>query len=421
MATAGLPLAGVFGAMRASAFSGPEGEKTAGADMAPPVPGTLPDKGSFILGSDDIYFNSGSQHPVSKGARLAIDNYYASRMRDPDLGDYRLQNNGPLEKFARLMNADISELTYVQSTTTGEQMVLKALGLPDGKSHIITDTLHFFGSLPLYAEMEKQGNKVTWLRERDGRIDLEDMRKALKGGAKLVSLSLVSTINGFQHDLKAVCDMAHAAGAYVYADIIHAAGCVPVDLHASGVDFAATASYKWLMGDFGLGFLYVRKQVQDDLKRTNYGYYGMNAFAPHIYPFDEPGDTIVDYGFSPNAAGQFALGTYSHSVVAQLNHSLDYIQALGVENIQTHAQAITSYLKQALPELGYTLYTPLDAQTPMVSCVLEDARTKLGALMKAHNISLSISKNRFRFSVSVFNTLDEAKHVVEVLKKAAAG
>ena len=59
------------------------------------------------------------------------------------------------------------------------------------------------------------------------------MRRAVRPGTKLVALSLVSTINGFEHDLKAVCDIAHAAGAYVFADIIHAAGCVPLDLHAA--------------------------------------------------------------------------------------------------------------------------------------------------------------------------------------------
>ena len=79
--------------------------------------------------------------------------------------------------------------------------------------------------------------------------------------------------NGFQHDLKAVCDLAHAHGAYVYADIIQAAGAVPIDVRASGVDFAAAATYKWLMGDFGLGFLYVREDLLDAvIQRPHWSY-----------------------------------------------------------------------------------------------------------------------------------------------------
>ncbi|TNE66583.1 MAG: aminotransferase class V-fold PLP-dependent enzyme [Alphaproteobacteria bacterium] len=378
------------------------------------LPTTLPDRESFLQ-DDRVYLNSGSQHPMSLGARDAVARYFASRTRAPGTEEYHLDSEGPIRKFAKLVNADEDEITYVQSTTAGEQMVLKALGLPDEKAHIVTDTLHFFGSLPLYEEMERQGTRVTWVRERDGRIELDDIEAAVKGGATLVALSLVSTINGFEHDLKAVCDIAHAAGAYVYADIIHAAGCVPVDLHASGVDFAASASYKWLMGDFGLGFLYVRKDVQDKLKRINFGYYGMSAFRPHVYPFDEPGDTIADYAFQQSAAGWFALGTHSHAVIAQLDHSLDYILGVGVEAIQAHAQTLTDYLKQELPKRGYTLYTPMESRTPMVTCVYENARAALSPKFKEAGISLSVSQNRFRASMSVFNTMDDMDRLLAAL------
>lgn len=377
----------------------------------------LPDTESF-LSDGSVYLNAGSVHPMSVGAKAAVDAYFASRFRTPESKGYRLDSRGPIAKFAKLVGVDTDEITYVQSTTTGEQMILKALGLPDQKAHIVTDTLHFFGSLPLYEEMAKQGTRVSWIKERDGRIHLEDMEKALKEGATLVSLSLVSTINGFEHDLRAVCDMAHAAGAYVYADIIHAAGCVPVDLHTSGVDFAACASYKWLMGDFGLGFLYVRKDVQKKLTRTNYGYYGMSMFEPHIYPFDEPGNTIADYAFQDNAAGHFALGTHSHAVIAQLNYSLDYILGVGVENIQAHAQNLIGYLKEELPKLGYTLFTPLEARTPMVTCLFENARQALSTKLKEAGIQTTVSKHRFRPSVSVFNTMDDIEKLLTALKSA---
>jgi selenocysteine lyase/cysteine desulfurase len=258
---------------------------------------------------------------------------------------------------------------------------------------------------------------VTWVRDRDGRIRIEDMKKAIRKGTKLVALSLVSTINGFEHDLKSVCDIAHANGALVYADIIHAAGCVPVDLHASGVDFAACATYKWLMGDFGLGFLYVRKDIQPQMKRVNYGYYGMSKFQPHIYPLDPPGGAIADYGFQENATGLFALGTHSHTVVAILNRSLDYIHSLGVREIQKHAQSLTDRLKKELPKRGYALMTPNESKTPMVACVCADARKSLSAPLKEANVKITSSTNRFRVSVSVFNGMDDIDRLMAVLPK----
>ena len=93
------------------------------------------------------------------------------------------------------------------------------------------------------------GVDVTWVQDRDGVVHPEDIQKALRKDTKLIALSLVAMHNGFEQDLKAVCDIAHANGTLVYADIIQAAGAIPIDVKARGVDFAACSSYKWLMGD----------------------------------------------------------------------------------------------------------------------------------------------------------------------------
>lgn len=377
----------------------------------------LPFKEGFAV-SSVTYLDSGSQHPLSLGALDQARRYLAYRTFDAEAAAFDRPDRQVLEKYARLVNADVDEVAFVQSTTTAEQMFLKALDIPASGGHIVTDTLHFFGSLPLYAEMEKQGMEVTWVRERDGRIPLEEMRKAIRPGTRLVALSLVSTINGFQHDLKAICDMAHEVGALVYADIIHAVGCVPVDLHASGVDLAAGASYKWLMGEFGLGFLYVRRDMLPKLKRVNYGYYGMNAFQSHIYPFDPPGDTIVDYGFRDDATGSFALGTHAHTPIAILDHSLDYLLNTGVENIQAHAQTLVGRLKDELPERGFQLMTPAESQTPMVACLAQNARETVGPRLKEAGIRISVSRNRFRASVSVFNDMDDIDKLLAALGRA---
>jgi selenocysteine lyase/cysteine desulfurase len=231
------------------------------AQPAASMPISLPDKASFAA-TPIAYFDSASTHPVSLGAKAAADAYLGGRTLDPAASAKKpVDRAAVLARFAALVHADPDEVTWVQSTTMGEQAVLRALGYPHRRGRIVTDTLHFYASFPMYQEMAKQGVDVAWVKARDGRIPMEDMARAITPGTTLVCVSQVSTYNGFEHDLKAICDLAHAAGALVYADIIHAAGAVPVDLHGSGVDFAACATYKWLMGDFGLGFLYARRGI----------------------------------------------------------------------------------------------------------------------------------------------------------------
>ncbi|HVN42787.1 MAG TPA: aminotransferase class V-fold PLP-dependent enzyme, partial [Steroidobacteraceae bacterium] len=348
------------------------------------------------------YLDSGSQHPLSLGARRSLERYLAKRALDP-AANYPLPEDAVREKFARLINADPEEIAYVPSTTAGEHLVIKGLGLPARGTHVVTDTLHFFGSFYLYQEMAKRGVEVTWLRPVDGRISLEAVERAVRRGTRLVALSAVSTYNGFEHDVKHVCEIAHAKGALVYADIVHAAGCIPFDVKATGVDFAACASYKWLMGDFGLGFLYVRRDLWERFQRSQWGYYALEQFQTHVYPFDPPGSNVADYATEKGATGLVALGTHSHTCIAMLDHSLDYLLATGVERIQAHAQTLTGVLKQELPRLGYALATPPESRAPIVTCVLEGAREKLFAKLDAAKIRITIAKNRFRVTPSVFN------------------
>jgi selenocysteine lyase/cysteine desulfurase len=361
-----------------------------------------------------VYLDSGTMHPVPLPAKASVDAYFQSRaeMREWSSHDTEMRIKAA---FARLINAAPEDLAFVQSTTAGEQSIVDALDLPAAKGSVVTDTLHFFGSFWLYDQIASQGVDVRWIRPTGGRIDPDAYEKAIGPDTRLVSLSLVSTYNGFEHDLKRICEIAHAHGALVYADIIHAAGTVPIDVKASGVDFAATASYKWLMGDFGLGFLYVRPDRLARLKRKRFGYYQLDGFKPHVYPYDEPGETIADMTPRADAEGLFAMGTHSHAVMAQLDWSLAKLLELGVGRIMAHRQPLLRRLHEALPAKGYEVVTPRDSRSPLFTCVLPDAHGKLSEPLNRAGVAITLSRNRFRICPSWFNSLDDIERLIAAL------
>jgi selenocysteine lyase/cysteine desulfurase len=364
-----------------------------------------------------VCLDSGTMHPVPLPAKASVDAYLQSRaeMREWSSHDVEVRIKSA---FARLINAAPDDLAFVQSTTAGEQSIVDALDLPAAGGSVVTDTLHFFGSFWLYDQLAKQGVDVRWLRPKEGRIDPNAYEKAIGPDTRLVSLSLVSTYNGFEHDLKRVCEIAHAHGALVYADIIHAAGTVPIDVKASGVDFAASASYKWLMGDFGLGFLYVRPDRLARLKRKRFGYYQLEAFTPHVYPFDPPGDTIADMTPRADVEGMFAGGTHSHAVMAQLDWSLARLLELGVENIMAHRQPMLRRLHEALPAKGYEVVTPRECRSPLLTCVLADAYKRLSEPLSRAGVGITLSRNRFRICPSWFNSMDDIERLIDAFPAA---
>lgn len=374
---------------------------------------SLPDKTSFEKMAI-TYLNSASQHPISLRSSAAVETYLAKRRLHPDAPGGRHDSNLPLENFAKLINAEFDEVAYVQSTSAGEQAIVRALGFPHSGGHIVTDVLHFPGSRATYDGLARMGMDVTRIEERAGRIELEDIKKALRPDTKFIALSLVAMENGFMHDLTAVCDIAHENGTLVYADIIQGAGTVPINVKESGVDFAACSSYKWLMGDFGVGFVYASKSAQDHLTQSNFGYFGLNT----------PRDGIAaeearrNYGFPKSASGHFAIGTRSFTGVAILTQSLEYILELGIENIHAHSQSMTDRLKEELPKMGVALWTPLDSRGPMVVGKMENAAGILRPRLDAAKIQISVYPDRFRISPSVFNDMDDIERLLDVVKSA---
>jgi len=383
---------------------------------ARPIPDTtLPAKERFAI--QGTYLNAAYTHPMSRASADAARRFLDNRMVNGNgtgvnMGADRQQARA---SFARLINASPDDLAWVPSTMVGENLVVSGLGLPGSRSRVVTDAYHFDGSLYLYQQLAKQGLDLTILPPHNNRIDLNDLDRAIKPGTRLVAVSLVSTINGFQHDLKAVCELAHARGAMVYADIIQAAGAVPIDVKASGVDFCACSTYKWLMGDFGVGFLYVRPDRLAQLKRTLYGYRQLASYQFHAFPFDPPGAGPFESEARPDTAGHIEVGTLGNEAVAALVPSLEYLVSTSVDRIQQYRQPMIERLQTALPEFGYAPMTPRNSTSPIVSFAYADA-ARLKPRLDRASINIQLYEHRFRISPSFYNDMADIEKLIDALK-----
>jgi selenocysteine lyase/cysteine desulfurase len=406
--------------MGAAALSGMASGIGSSAAQPPlnPVSATLPLRNEFRTREFEVCLNNARWHPMSNGSRQAVIDYLDYKQRGiwnpPDLSS-AIQHDVKLA-YAKLIRAEVSELAYVNSTTAGESLFVSTLGFPQVSGNIVTDALHFEGSLYLYDALKKQGTEVRVVRPQQWRISIAELARAIDKNTRLVAISHVSFINGFEHDVKAICDLAHAQGALVYVDAVQATGAIPIDVRASGVDAIGSASYKWLMGDMGIGFLYVRQDVIPRLKRTQFGYRQLAEFEYHAFPWDPPGPFPVDWKQSEDAAGLFEIGTYDNATIAALSYSLPLIQTLGVEKIQAHTQALLAPLRTELPKLGYPCITPKDSSGPIASFLVSDPKKTAAALNKAR-VDLSQSRGRIRISPSIYNDEND----VEKLLTALAG
>ena len=410
------------GGLAAAAMLRPFAE-TFAAPPALPGPGpAFPRKQDFIIEEGYTYLNAAYTHPIPRvsmdAARRALEG--RGTLRVP-AADRALPN--PRALFAELINARPAEIAYVSSTSEGENLVVRALGLDHRRDgNVVTDGLHFEGALMHLIELKKRGLDVRVVEPtKDARIDMRDLERAVDRRTRLIEVSAAAMYNGFQHDLKAVSDLAHAHGAYVYADIVHVAGAQPFDVKASGVDFAACSSFKWLMGDFGLGFLYVREDVLPKIERPVVGYYQAPNLDAH-YPPNLPAAKYepVEYSYgTPTAASYFEMGTLTGSVMtnlALLDASLRSVMALGPANIQTHRLPLIQKLQHEVPRLGFTPVTPPDATGGNVSFARKGlAESDMPKRLAAARVNVRIGRDWMRISPSVYNDLGDVERLLSAL------
>jgi selenocysteine lyase/cysteine desulfurase len=386
--------------------------RSALAAVQPAKPGAIfpaSVRADFPSVSLDTYMNAAAIHPLGSFAARAIEQGIAYRLHGAGPGrvDFGADKQQDLKKrYGQLIGATANEIAYTASTSDGENIVVMGMDLAKRGGNIVIDELHFTTSLYMYKELEKKGVELRIVKHRNWAIDVKDMDRAIDKNTRLVSLALVSNVNGFMHDAKSVSALAHARGAYVFADIIQAVGAVPVDVKALGIDFASAGTYKWLMGERGLGFLYVREDLQGTvLPTTRYGHRQVTNFNRAELTWEPlPG------------AAKYETGGIGVLLAACVSAGVDYVQALGLDKIRAHARQLTDRLQKELPPLGYKALTPQGNETPILAFELKDAAATAKAL-QAGKVAATIigNESRLRLSVSVFNTHDDIDRVVEVL------
>ena len=393
----------MLGAIGAAAIGLPHGV----VDLSPPPlrsTAGFPRKADFAIPEGRTYINCAYTHPMPVGATAAVRRHLDRRSRP----DANLPAEPPVDlkaEFAALINAKASEISYITSTSAGENLVLNGLGVRKFDANVVTDALHFDGALVNLNELKRQGLDLRVVMPRDGRIDLRDMERVVDGKTKLIEVSLVAMYNGFQHDLKAVSDLAHAHGAYVYADIVQAAGAVPIDVRATGVDFCACSSFKWLMGDFGTGFLYVREDLLDRvITRTQIGYHSTTAMDSHFPPFDPQSSQPVTWTMRNDVTGHFETGSTAQPAEAALRFSLPYIRSLGVANIQAYRQPMLARIREGMTRLGFTPATPEGTTSPLITFATKKGAAVADKLKRA-GVNARVADYWIRLSPSVFNDM----------------
>jgi kynureninase len=201
----------------------------------------------------------------------------------------------------------------------------------------------------------ERGGQVQLLRtDLDRGLDTHTVRAAVDGQTALVCLSHVAYRSGALADMAQITEIAHGQGALVLWDLCHSAGSVPVDLDGCGADLAVGCTYKYLNAGPGApAFLYVRRDLQDQLRQPVQGWFGQrNQFE--MGPVYEPVPGI----------GRFLTGTPDVIGISAVEEGARLLGEAGIGRIRRKGQQLTQYLIELadawLAPLGFVVASPRD-------------------------------------------------------------
>src|SRR5207245_7934652 len=166
----------------------------------------------------------------------------------------------------------------------------------------------------------------------------------------VVSVSHVQYATGHRLDLAALAALAHGHGALLAVDVAQSAGVVPIDVAASGVDVLAGHGGKWLCGETGAGFCYLRPELVPRVDPPILGW------RSTVDPWEIDGSTIR----RANSARRIEVSSISYLSRFVLAQSTRYILALGIENVLAHVLRLAAVLARGLERLGAEVWTPAD-------------------------------------------------------------
>ena len=306
-----------------------------------------------------VYLDSAASSQKPQAVLDAMDEAYTTYFANVHRSVYKIaaesteRYEDARRKIATFINSPSpSNVVFSKNVTEAINLVAYSWGranLHKGDVVVLTEMEHHANIVPWLMLKEERGIELRWLGLTDDyQLDLSDLDEKLDG-AKLLSFTALSNVLGTITPIRELADAAHAAGALCLVDAAQYVPHIPTDVQALGCDFLGVTGHK-MCGPTGIGVLWAREEILDAMP-----------------PFLGGGEMILDVrldGWTPKEVPwKFEAGTPPIVEVIGLGAAVDYLTAVGMDNVRQHEIELTGYALHTLQKRfgdDITIHGPAD-------------------------------------------------------------
>src|SRR5215813_1625827 len=400
------------------------------SQLAPPSAAWRTDEGywekirkKFLLEEGLAYLNNGTVGPTPTPVFDNLCAYWRLMAVNPNENSATLQGRMELirQKAAQFLGAFPDEIAILRNATECNNLIAQGIDLRAGDEVLIGYLEHDSNRQPWLLKAKRQGIVVKEVPiqtpPKSPEEILNDFDLAITPRTRVISTTHCDTVTGTYAPIKEIAALAHSKGLLCFADGAQVPGMVPVNVHDLGVDTYATTSHKWLCSPAGTGLLYVRREIQE-----------------RIWP-----NIVTENWSTVKGARKYEqLSRRPWPVVAALEDTIDFHNAIGRARIEQRVRALAGYLRAQAAEIPHVqLYTSNDPR-------LAGAMTSLGMDNVSPQHLREYLRQRFdiytaerakgtrypadphgvegiRISTHLYNTFEQVERVLQGLRELSSG
>jgi selenocysteine lyase/cysteine desulfurase len=308
--------------------------------------------------------------------------------------------------MARLIGAKPTEIGWVQNTATAIGIVAHGLDWREG-DNVVTVQGEFPANVYPWLSLQHLGVETRLVPQRDHRVLVEDVAAAIDERTRLVSVSFVEFATGFRNDLAAIGRLCRERDVLFNVDGIQGLGALQVNVREANIDFMGAGVHKWLMGPHGVGVLYAREELIEQLSPFTANW--ASVIDPHDHlNYGQPwvGTAARVEGSTRNVSGLLAFGAI-----------LDMIHEAGPDRIEARIMELTGHLIDGLQERGYEIISStFPGERSGVVCFRAKGDPKdLLARAESERIVIAVRVGAVRVSPHFYNTEEEIDRLLRLL------